>query len=84
VQRLHHIKQVHGVSLQYAFFHAFEDDFDVQRLYHFDYTHRVSLQYVGFFVVVKDLFIYFMHISTPTLISSDIPEEGTRPHYRWL
>ena len=29
------------------------------------------------------LFIYFMYIST-TLISSDIPEKGTRSHYRWL
>jgi hypothetical protein len=28
--------------------------------------------------------IYFMHMSTPPLLSSDTPEEGTRPHYRWL
>jgi hypothetical protein len=30
----------------------------------------------------KDLFILCM--STPPLLSSDTPEEGTRPHYRWL
>lgn len=32
----------------------------------------------------KDLFIiYFMYMSTP-LLSSDTPEEGIRPHCRWL
>jgi hypothetical protein len=30
----------------------------------------------------KDVFIYFMHMSTPPLLSSDTPEEGIRPHYR--
>jgi hypothetical protein len=29
------------------------------------------------------LFIYFMHVSTPPLLSSDTPEEGIRPHSRW-
>jgi hypothetical protein len=28
-------------------------------------------------------FIYFMYVSTP-LLSSDTPEEGITPHYRWL
>jgi hypothetical protein len=32
----------------------------------------------------KDLFIYFMYMSKPSLLSLDTPEEGIRPHYRWL
>jgi hypothetical protein len=31
----------------------------------------------------KDVFIYFMYVSTLSL-SSDTPEEGIRSHYRWL
>jgi hypothetical protein len=31
----------------------------------------------------KDLFIYFMYMSTP-LLFSDTPEEGIISHYRWL
>ena len=31
----------------------------------------------------KDLFIYFMHMSTP-LLSSGTPEEVIGSHYRWL
>jgi hypothetical protein len=34
-------------------------------------------------LVFKDLFIYFMYMSTP-LLSSDTPEEGVRSHYQWL
>jgi hypothetical protein len=32
----------------------------------------------------EDLFIYFVHMLTPPLLSSGTPEEGTTPHYRWL
>jgi hypothetical protein len=32
----------------------------------------------------KDLFIYFIHMSIPPLLSSETPEEGIRSHYRWL
>jgi hypothetical protein len=35
------------------------------------------------FCFFKDLFIYFMYMSTP-LLSSDTPEEGIRSHHRWL
>jgi hypothetical protein len=35
------------------------------------------------FSFFKDLFIYFMYISTLQL-SSDTPEEGIGSHYRWL
>ena len=28
--------------------------------------------------------INLIHMSAPQLLSSDTPEKGTRPHYRWL
>ena len=34
-------------------------------------------------LVFKDIFIYFMYVSTLSL-SSDTPEEGIGSHYRWL
>jgi hypothetical protein len=37
----------------------------------------------NFYFFFSFLKIYFMHISTPPLLSADTPEEGTRPHYRW-
>ena len=43
-------------------------------------TTEPSLQSTIFF---KDLFIYFMYMSTP-LLFPDAPEEGIRSHYRWL
>jgi hypothetical protein len=36
------------------------------------------------YLFLKDLFIYFMHMSIPPLLSSYTPEESIRPHYRWL
>jgi hypothetical protein len=35
------------------------------------------------FIIFLKYFIYFIYVSTP-LLSSDTPEEGIRPHYRWL
>jgi hypothetical protein len=34
-------------------------------------------------IFFKDLFVYFMYLSTLQL-SSDAPEEGVRSYYRWL
>ena len=36
-----------------------------------------------FFFFSKIYLFIFMHMSTP-LLSSDTPEEGIRPHCRWL
>jgi hypothetical protein len=38
----------------------------------------------SFFVFLKDLFIYFMYVSTPSSLSSDTTEEGIGSHYRWF
>ena len=42
-----------------------------------------SVSSLFFFVFLKDVFIYFMYVSTLSL-SSDTPEESIRSHYRWL
>jgi hypothetical protein len=54
------------------------------------YFHSLSTRLIAYDVTVLFLneqflkiFIYFMYKSTP-LLSLDTPEEGIRPHYRWL